>query len=88
MSMYYIQPEDSGTGLNDLGFGVTAKVKVPKEIRDAAASFPAFRVETGRLATAFDKTQAYTPWLFIGGAALVVFLVLVKGTDAVAKAGK
>jgi hypothetical protein len=80
--------DDPFVGLDGLGFGVSAKVKFPKEIREAAASFPAFRVETGRLATAFDKTQAYTPWLFIGGAALVVFLVLVKGADQVSKAGK
>jgi hypothetical protein len=75
--MYYGQ---SGQ-LNEMGIGVKAKVKVPKEIRDAAAAFPAFRVEFGRATTAFERAQAYSPWLFVGAAALVVWVVLIKSAD-------
>jgi hypothetical protein len=67
--------------LSELGIGVKAKVKLPKEVLAAAAAFPAFRVEFGRATTAVERAQAYSPWLFVGAAALVVWVVLVKGAD-------
>jgi len=74
--MYYQQNQ-----MSDLGIGVKAKVKLPKEVLAASAAFPAFRVEFGRATTAVERVQAYAPWIFIGGAALVVWVVLVKGAD-------
>lgn len=86
--MYYDRISLHGTdGLEDLGIGVKAKIKVPKQILKAADEVPAARVEFGRFTTAFQQSQQYAPWFFLGGAALVVWLVLVKGSDTIPKKG-
>ena len=71
--MYYAPRKLSG-----LGIGVKAKVSVPKEIRSAAAEFPAFRAEFGRATSVAEKTQAYLPYVYLSTAALIVWLVMMQ----------
>lgn len=72
--MYY----GGGRKLRGLGFGVKAKVQVPVEIKSAAAEFPAFRQEFGRFTAAIEKFQMFLPWVIIGTAAVVAFVVIAQ----------
>lgn len=74
--MYY-----SENKLRGLGIGVKAKVSFPPEIKEAAASFPAFRAEFGRATTTAEKLQTYLPYVYLGTAALVIWIVMMKGVD-------
>lgn len=77
--MYYGREKRSQMiPMRGLGFGVSAKVKVPAEIKAAAAELPAFRQEMGRVNNFLDKVQVYAPYVILGSAALVAFVVLMR----------